>query len=105
MPTTNVHFRWVAPHKIDGIFEVEGQQANCALLSNVALPNLGEAQTRLIYDNMDQLTGTRKFDGHVGRSNFAFSFENGPRIEGDLLSPIVEYITVNGTGTWVFTFY
>ena len=53
----------------------------------------------LTYNSDDQLTGYRTVTGIIGDS-VKFTFENGPTVDGTLVSPIVPQCTLQGNGTW-----
>ena len=53
----------------------------------------------ITYNSDDQLTGYRTVTGIIGNSA-KFTFENGPTVDGTLVSPIVPQCTLQGNGTW-----
>ncbi|KAJ2995801.1 hypothetical protein NUW58_g1168 [Xylaria curta] len=64
------------------------------------LPYFNAPNVVLYYNSSDHLTGTRTFEGHIGKGDLEIKFENGPRVIGNLGRQIDERNTVNGSGTW-----
>ncbi|OJZ89753.1 hypothetical protein ASPFODRAFT_43036 [Aspergillus luchuensis CBS 106.47] len=100
MPTAQGIFTWTAPNQATAQFYVDGKISTCTMGLNGVLPNSGMTSATLNYDNIDQLSGTRSLDGHIGRGDFETDFENAPKIQGDLDRPIDQYISVYGNGRW-----
>lgn len=91
---------WRAPNQADAVFNVDGHESKCSLNLNTALPNFGLAPAKLDYDDTAQLSGTHSFDGHIGSADFETSFDNTPKIAGNLSVPVGDYYSTNGFGTW-----
>ncbi|BCS06005.1 hypothetical protein ALUC_10386A [Aspergillus luchuensis] len=104
MPTSKGTFRWTAPNQADAIFNIDGKTSTCTMELNGVLPNSGTTSATLNYDNIDHLSGTQFFHGHIGKGDFETDFEadreNNPKIQGDLDKPIDQYICVTGNGNW-----
>ncbi|GLA74834.1 hypothetical protein AtubIFM55763_006080 [Aspergillus tubingensis] len=104
MPTSYGTLQWVAPNRANAEFNIDGVDTRCALTINAAVPNFGSSEATLDFQNTDQLSGTRSFDGHFGRADFETDFENAPKIQGNLDMPIAQNITVNGNAIWTQSF-
>lgn len=104
MPTYNGTLQWLAPNRANATFDIDGVDTTCALTINAAVPNFGSSDATLDFQDKDQLSGTRGFDGHIGRGDFETDFDNAPKIQGNLYSPIDQYIAVNGYAMWTRSF-
>ncbi|KAL3258173.1 hypothetical protein ABHI18_006241 [Aspergillus niger] len=100
MPTSNGIFRWVAPNQADAVFNIDGHESKCSLSLGTALPNFGMAPAQLDYDDTAQLSGTHRFDGHIGSADFETTFDNTPKIAGELPMPVGQYFSTYGNGIW-----
>ncbi|GAQ36144.1 hypothetical protein AtubIFM54640_005066 [Aspergillus tubingensis] len=104
MPTSYGTLQWVAPNRANAKFDIDGVDTTCAMTINGAVPNFGSSEATLNFQDTDQLSGTRSFDGHIGRGDFETDFDNAPKIQGDLSMPIDQYITVMGNAIWTRSF-
>ncbi|RDW86489.1 uncharacterized protein DSM5745_03131 [Aspergillus mulundensis] len=101
MPEANGSFQWIDQDQVNAIFDVDGQEYKCALRVYEPLDDFGWAMAKLQYDGKDELTGKQQFEGHIGENDFLITFDNKPKIEGDLDSPIDLDIPVMGNGEWI----
>ncbi|POR32183.1 Uncharacterized protein TPAR_07622 [Tolypocladium paradoxum] len=54
----------------------------------------------LNYDNVNDLINTHQFSGQNGQSTFNLTLDNGPKIGGNLNTPLNPAIPVSGAGEW-----
>ncbi|PYH39662.1 uncharacterized protein BO87DRAFT_381711 [Aspergillus neoniger CBS 115656] len=100
MPTSQGTFRWTAPNRADAEFDIDGTSSRCVITLSRPVQDFGKTSATLDYEDIEQLSGTHFFDGHIGRADFETDFYNAPKIQGNLDSLIDQYIFVDGNGMW-----
>ncbi|KAF8165945.1 hypothetical protein B0H34DRAFT_256607 [Crassisporium funariophilum] len=55
---------------------------------------------RVTYNDLSELTETKKFEGVINRSMITLVMENGVRLEARLDEPVEEGRSVKGDGVW-----
>lgn len=77
-----------------------GMQVNYLGNFSSSIQPFRSANATLTYDNENQLTATRQFDGQLGINNVKLTLTNGPVISGPLDMPISPPSSVSGSGVW-----
>ncbi|KAI0199329.1 hypothetical protein F4808DRAFT_214716 [Astrocystis sublimbata] len=70
-------------------------------------PNVQEftaSNSTLEYDDVGNLTSSRQWNGKIGENDIAITIVNGPKIKGNLGSPISPATLVSGSGSWSQSF-
>ncbi|EMD36212.1 hypothetical protein CERSUDRAFT_74240 [Gelatoporia subvermispora B] len=73
-----------------------------ALQGNLSesIPTFETKSATLTYSSVDDLSGTRVFQGIIDATTISFGFGNGPSISGDLSASVGAAFSVNGSGDW-----
>ncbi|PWY84067.1 hypothetical protein BO83DRAFT_422717 [Aspergillus eucalypticola CBS 122712] len=100
MPEAYGYITWQSPNQAEGHFNIGGPDYICSLRTNSQLPYFMLNSAKLNYDSTDQLAGTRSLDGHVGVYDFATTFDNSSKIEGNLDNLVNQNSRFYGTATW-----
>ncbi|KAF5124012.1 hypothetical protein E5D57_011933 [Metarhizium anisopliae] len=88
-------------NRLTASFTIDGRAYNFPATVSPSLPAFTTNNTKLAYNDLDQLTSTRTFSGQIGTTTFKLTFNNGPIVDGDLNQPgIVPAASVNGNGVW-----
>ena len=100
MPEVEGYMKWVSSNQVEAHFDIDGSDYKCTLRPESHLPYFDLESAKLNYDNTGQLTGAHSLDGHVGKKDFATSFDNSSKIEGDLSDPIDQASNFYGNAIW-----
>ncbi|GKZ59387.1 hypothetical protein AnigIFM49718_005263 [Aspergillus niger] len=103
MPEVEGYMKRMSSNQVEAHFDIDGSDYKCTLRAESQLPYFDLESAKLNYDNTGQLTGAHSLDGHVGKKDFATSFDNSSKIEGDLSSPIDQYSSFYGNAIWTRT--
>ncbi|KAH7303929.1 hypothetical protein B0I35DRAFT_154979 [Stachybotrys elegans] len=102
MPTASGFVKSVAGgSKFNATFLINDIQYHFTGSFNPAVQEFTSNGATLNYENLNQLTATRDFEGRIGAENISFIVTNGPKLQGPLNMPISQASYVSGRGVWV----
>ncbi|KAL4252793.1 hypothetical protein ABKN59_005392 [Abortiporus biennis] len=101
MPTAKGSFHRESANRFIAVFVVDGIQVSYSATVSPSMQPFTSNNATLTYDDVDDLTSTRGYEGRIGTDDFKLTIKNGPTIEGQLNVPgISPAATVNGSGAW-----
>ncbi|EJD41451.1 hypothetical protein AURDEDRAFT_115507 [Auricularia subglabra TFB-10046 SS5] len=100
MPSVTGFIKSVSGTKFVAVFLIDGLNYNFPGNFNPSVQTFESDNATLTYDNTNELTSTREFEGQIGTTSVKITLANGPTIEGTLNMPISPASTVSGTGVW-----
>ncbi|KAM0233557.1 hypothetical protein ACHAP5_010355 [Fusarium lateritium] len=86
--------------KITSTFIIDDIQYHFSGTLSPAVQPFQGNQATLEYDDVEQLTSSRDFDGKVGVQDTRLTLSNGATISASLEMPISQASRVSGTGVW-----
>ncbi|KAK8056836.1 hypothetical protein PG993_002063 [Apiospora rasikravindrae] len=102
MPTAKGSFSRTQNTLITATFVIDERQWDFIMTISSSIVAFTSNGAELTYNDLDELTSTRSFNGTIGREDFSIDLDNGLKITGKLNKPyLMERVGVDGTGKWV----
>ncbi|OTA98298.1 hypothetical protein M426DRAFT_116968 [Hypoxylon sp. CI-4A] len=101
MPTAAGYVSRVSANRIVLAFIIDGLQYTFGASISPPIQPFSTQSATLTYSAAEDLAGARSFNGHIGTESLSLTFDNGPKVDGQLNAPGIDPAsTASGSGAW-----